>query len=71
MPGIGIGVVLIALGAILRFAVTADAEGFNIGTIGVILMIVGGVALLLSALFWSSWFGTRETRVSDGHAHGH
>lgn len=70
MPGIGIGAVLIALGAILRFAVTADAEGFNIGTVGVILMIVGGLTVLLSAAFWSSWFGTREGRTTD-HVHGH
>lgn len=71
MPGIGIGAVLIALGAILKFAVTADAEGFNIGTVGVILMIVGGLTVLLSAAFWSSWFGSeRETHRSD-HAHGH
>lgn len=71
MPGIGIGAVLIALGAILRFAVTADAEGFNIGTVGVILMIVGGLTLLLSAAFWSSWFGDRDAGHQSDHVHGH
>lgn len=71
MPGVGIGAVLIALGAILRFAVTAEAEGFNVGTVGVILMIVGGLAVLLSALFWSSMFGTRERTTTTDHAHMH
>jgi hypothetical protein len=45
---------LIAVGAILTFAVSATAEGFDINTVGVILMIVGGLGLLLSLLFWSS-----------------
>ena len=71
MPGIGIGVFLIAVGAILSFAVTVEAEGLNLNTIGVILMIVGGIAILASMLFWSSmpWAGRRE--VVDGHDHGH
>jgi hypothetical protein len=53
--GIGVGLFLIAVGAILTFAVETTAEGFDINAIGVILMIVGGLGLLLSMLFWSSW----------------
>jgi hypothetical protein len=49
--------VLIAAGAILRWAVTADAEGVNLETIGLILLIVGAVGLALSIVFWSSWGG--------------
>jgi len=45
---IGTSLVLIAIGAILTFAVNVTAKGFNINTIGVILMIVGGVGLLIS-----------------------
>lgn len=71
MPGIGIGVFLLAVGAILSFAVTAEAEGFNINTIGVILMIVGGLATLLSMLFWTSWFSQRDSVVREDHVHGH
>ena len=51
--GIGVSLFLLALGAILTFAVEVTAEGFNINTIGVILMIIGGLGLLLTLLFWS------------------
>ena len=51
--GIGVSLFLIAVGAILKFAVSASADGFDIGAIGVILMIVGGLGLLLTLLFWS------------------
>ena len=44
--GIGASLVLIALGAILAWAVTNEAEGFNINTIGIILLVVGIVGLL-------------------------
>ncbi len=72
MPGIGIGVFLLAVGAVLTFAVTAQAEGFSVNTVGIILMIVGGLSILLSMLFWSSWFGTRgETVVREDHGTGH
>ena len=55
--GLGTSMVLIAVGAILRFAVTVTTTGFNLHTIGVILMIVGAVGLVLSMIFWSSWGG--------------
>jgi hypothetical protein len=42
---IGLSLFAIAIGAILRFAVTASASGINIGTVGVILMVVGAVGL--------------------------
>ena len=53
--GIGISLLLIAVGAILAFAVTATARGIDITVVGVILMIVGGSGLVLSMLFWASW----------------
>jgi sulfite exporter TauE/SafE len=55
--GLGTSIVLIAVGAILRFAVSVTTTGFNIHSIGVILMVVGAVGLLLSIMFWSSWGG--------------
>lgn len=70
--GLGTSLVLIAIGAILRFAVSVATSGFNIHTIGVILMIIGAVGLVISLFFWSSWGGfgagySRERRVrSDG-----
>jgi hypothetical protein len=42
---IGIGLFAIALGAVLKFAVTAHATGIGLGTVGVILMVVGAIGL--------------------------
>ena len=65
--GIGASLFLIAIGAILAFAVNVDASAFDIDTIGVILMVVGAIGALLSLMFWSSWggFNRRETVVRD------
>ena len=43
--GFGTSIFLIAVGAILRYAVEVDADGVNLQTIGVILMIVGAIGL--------------------------
>ena len=49
--GIGTSIFLIALGAILKFAVTASVSGIDVATVGVILMVVGAVGLLISLLW--------------------
>ena len=71
--GLGVGIFLIAVGAILTFAVNATTNGVNIDAVGWILMGVGLVSILLSLLFWSSWAGPgywtsrrRTTYVDDG-----
>lgn len=51
--GIGTSIFLIALGAILKFAVTATVSGIELATVGVILMVVGIIGLLISLLFLS------------------
>ena len=51
--GIGTSIFLIALGAILKFAVTATVSGIELSTVGVILMIVGAIGLLVSLFFMS------------------
>lgn len=62
--GIGVSIFLLAVGAILAFAVEVTAEGVNLNTVGVILMIVGSIGLLFSLLFWSSFSPyRREERV--------
>jgi hypothetical protein len=62
--GIGVSLLLLAIGAILTFAVEVTTEGFNLNTIGIILMVVGGIGLLFSMFFWGSWGpGAREDRV--------
>jgi protein-S-isoprenylcysteine O-methyltransferase Ste14 len=45
--GIGVGLVLMAIGAVLTFAVNASFSGFSIATVGIILMVVGAIGLLL------------------------
>jgi hypothetical protein len=45
---IGASLVLIAIGAILKFAVTTSVSGVNLASVGVVLMVVGVVGLVLS-----------------------
>jgi hypothetical protein len=61
--GISLSILLIAVGAILTWAVSAEVSGVDITAVGVILMIVGAVGLVVSMIFWSSWggFGARDT----------
>lgn len=66
--GIGVSVFLIAVGAILSFALNVQTNGVDLDTVGVILMIVGAIGLLASMLFWSSFspYGHRgEVIVRD------
>lgn len=70
--GFGVSIVLVAIGAILAWGVTAEVSGIDIQVVGVILLVVGIAGFLLSMLFWSSWGGPaylgrrRETYVDDG-----
>ena len=52
--GLGFSIFLVALGAVLRYAVTAEVAGIDIGTVGVILMIAGVVLFLLTLFFMLS-----------------
>jgi uncharacterized YccA/Bax inhibitor family protein len=60
--GIGVSLLLIAVGAVLAFAVSATGHGFNIHTIGIILLVVGAIGGVISVFFWSSWGGVGGTR---------
>jgi hypothetical protein len=64
-----LSVLLIAVGAILAFAVKAASDNVDLTAVGIILMIVGAIGLIAS-LIRGSWLGfssTRERRVSaDG-----
>ena len=69
--GLGVSIFLIAVGAILTWAVNASVSGLELQTIGVILMVVGALGLVLSMIFWSSWGGVagerrRTTYVEEG-----
>ncbi|HVY10081.1 MAG TPA: DUF6458 family protein [Mycobacteriales bacterium] len=58
--GIGVGLFLIAVGAVLTFAVNATLNGVDINTIGVILMIVGALGLMVDLVI----FAPRRRRTS-------
>ena len=60
--GIGTSIFLIAVGAILKFAVTASVSGIELATVGVILMVVGVIGLLISLFLLTQ---RRETVVRD------
>lgn len=53
--GIGLSIFLIAVGAVLSWGVDVkDPSGFNLNTIGVILMVVGAIGLLATMVIWGS-----------------
>jgi len=63
--GIGTSIFLIAVGAILKYAVTADVSGVNIETVGVILMVAGVIGLLVSLFWMTVWADRRRHAVAD------
>lgn len=63
---IGTSIVLIAAGAILKWAVTAHVNGFNIQTAGTVLFVVGLVGLVL-ALIYTFWSGRRNGPYDETH----
>jgi hypothetical protein len=70
--GLGVSLILIVVGAVLAWAVHVNTTGFNIDTVGYILLVVGIIGGLLSVIFWSSWAGpgyvtrSRRTYVDEG-----
>jgi hypothetical protein len=67
--GLVTSIVVFAVGAVLRFAVTVNTlqHGFNVHTIGVILMIVGAVGAVLSLIgIAMASTGRRRTVIDDG-----
>ena len=53
--GIGVSIFFLAVGAILAFAVNVPANGIELDTVGVILMVLGLVGLLASLVWWNDW----------------
>ena len=68
--GIGASVFLIAIGAILAFAVDLTVSGLDLSAIGVILMIAGAIGLVVTMLVFGGggWGGRRTTVVEDDYA---
>jgi Domain of unknown function (DUF6458) len=61
--GIGSSIFLIAIGAILYFAVNADVQGLEISTVGIILMVCGALGLVISLFFLGSLRRTPTERT--------
>ena len=56
--GTVVSLIIIALGAILTFAVTGgNDEGIDLDVVGIILMIVGLIGFILSLMYWQTWGG--------------
>jgi hypothetical protein len=59
---IGTSLLLIAVGAIMKYAVTAHVNGIDLQTVGVILMLVGILGLILSLLYTFVWSDRARAR---------
>jgi heme/copper-type cytochrome/quinol oxidase subunit 2 len=64
MP-LGTSIFLIAVGAILRWAVTASTSGIDLKTVGLILIIVGIVGIVLSLFYMTLWSPRRRERLVE------
>ena len=76
MSGFGGSLFLIAVGAVLAFAVSVEAEGFNLNTIGYILMLVGALGVVLTLATATATTAKRSTpntsrRDVDLDSHDH
>lgn len=62
-----LSILLIAAGAILTWAVTDTTSGFDLHTIGIILMVVGAIGLIASLVrgTFIGFHSTRERHISD------
>jgi hypothetical protein len=65
---IGASLFLIAIGAILKFAVTKHVTGVDIQTVGLIVLIIGIVGLVVELILWGT---RRRTTVVTRGAAGH
>ena len=64
---LGTAIVLIAIGAILTFAVSAQVSGVNLVVIGWILMGVGALGVLLELAVWGPRTRQRRVTRTDGY----
>ncbi|HUG64905.1 MAG TPA: DUF6458 family protein [Gaiellaceae bacterium] len=64
--GISLSIFLIAVGAVLAWAVDYEVSGLNLQVAGVILLVVGAIGLIASLIFWSSWGGFGGRGASSG-----
>jgi hypothetical protein len=61
---IGGSLVLIAAGAILKWAVTATVSGVNLHTVGTVLLVIGLVGFVLACAYAFGPWGRQTTTVT-------
>ena len=61
---IGSAIALIALGAILKWAVTAHVSGINLQTAGTVLFVLGIIGLIISLLYTFYWSRSRRSTTT-------
>src|SRR3989442_12853618 len=67
--GVAVGLILVAFGAILTWAVNVDVSGLNVTAVGVILLVLGIIVVILDFLWWRSWTWAvpwRQTTYVEG-----
>ena len=66
--GISLSILLIAVGAVLAWAVDYEVSGIDLQVAGIILVVVGAIGFVASLVFWSSWggFGRRDASAGGG-----
>ena len=71
--GIGLSLLLMAAGAVLTWAVSAEVSGVSLEAVGVILLAVGALGLIVSLVVWGPRSGrrVRRERVVDDHGRGY
>ena len=63
--GIGVSIFLMAVGAIFAFAINVSADGIDLDTLGVILIILGLIGLLASLVWWNDWTPNQRAVAYD------
>lgn len=59
MTTVGGSIAVIAIGAILTFAVTVEIAGLNLDAVGIILMLAGGVGLVIGMIRYANYRARR------------
>jgi uncharacterized protein DUF6458 len=67
----GTSLLLIAVGAVLAFAVSYQTSGIDIQVVGDILLVVGIIGLLFSLILMAGWFSTAPRDHIDDYGPGH
>jgi putative Mn2+ efflux pump MntP len=65
LMAIGTSILLIAVGAILRFAISDSIEGVDLSVVGLILMIVGAIGLVIGLWITNRYTGRSGTVTRD------